>query len=107
MPKAFHTKVVGVTFNNDDGTSRQKILRKCRVGESVRLIRWPMKKHPNAVKVMRETGEQLGYLSSEVAESLVPDMDKGAKLEAKISFLTGGGLLLKRTRGCNIRITIR
>ena len=33
--KDFHTKVVGVTFNNDDGTSRQSIIMNCKAGENI------------------------------------------------------------------------
>ena len=35
MAKSFYTKIVGVTFDNSDGTNRQKVLARCRNGERV------------------------------------------------------------------------
>lgn len=31
----FNTKVVGVTFGNDDGSSRQAIIKNCKAGEDI------------------------------------------------------------------------
>lgn len=100
----FHTKVVGVTHDNDDGSNRQKILKKCRVGEELQLIHTPIPQDKNAVKVCRRNGQQIGWLSRSVAEEIAPRLRKGGKVRAQISSLTGGGLFFKRTRGCNIKI---
>jgi hypothetical protein len=37
----FHTKVAGVTQQNDDGTDRQAVIRRCRRGERVDLVPEP------------------------------------------------------------------
>lgn len=67
--KWYPTKVTGVTYKNDDGSSRQTILGKCSNGETVDLIREPNNPHDrNAVKVCRKSGEQLGYVARDSAE---------------------------------------
>lgn len=60
--KNFIAKVVGVTYPNDDGSSRQKYLSQCKVGEQVDLIPDKNQHDKNAIKVVRK-GKQLGYLS--------------------------------------------
>jgi hypothetical protein len=40
-----------------------------------------------------------------VERETAPRLDKGSKVDAEISDLTGGGLIFKTTRGCNIKIT--
>lgn len=65
--KQFHAKVRGITFDNVDGTSRQSIISRCAVGERLVLVREPTNSHNGyAVKVCRETGEQIGYLGDNV-----------------------------------------
>jgi len=62
----FTTKVVGVTF---DG--RQNTIRKLHVGEALNLVREPSNPHdPNALKVLRISGEQVGYIDRQLAKSL-------------------------------------
>ncbi len=63
----FCTKVVGVTFTNSDGTSRQSIIEKCVIGERLLLVREP--DNPidrSAVRVSRRNGETIGYLGRHV-----------------------------------------
>jgi len=89
------TDVEGVFNRNSNGSSRQKIIRRsCKVGDAVSLIREvknPMDR--NAVQVRRciagkpgnpGMGEQLGYLSAELAQDLGPHMDFGSITLAKI-----------------------
>ena len=61
--RVFRTHVAGVTHRNSDGTRRQAIIRKCSIGEKVDLVDEPDNKYdPNAIKVCRKNGEQLGYI---------------------------------------------
>ena len=101
--RTIHTKVRGVTKRNDgDGLDRQQIIRQhCESGDALYLQREP--NNPvgsNAIKVLRivctdvpdkpRLGEQIGYLSHELAEDLAPMMDKhGHVLLAKILNVTG------------------
>lgn len=104
--KTWHSKVAGVTYPNDDGTSRQAILKKCRVGEALTLSHEPMPESPYAVAVRRASnGEQLGWLPVDTALHIAQKLQVGQRIDARISDLTGGGLIRKRTRGCNIELT--
>ena len=89
----FHTKVVGVTFNNDDGTSRQSIIKSCKAGEDIIFKPVPTKEYPDAIGVFNKKGQQLGHLSQGVA----------AEIKNTVSNITGGGDL---SYGCNLHIVI-
>lgn len=63
--RAFYLQVHGITHRNDDGSSRQRIIRECAVGEELELVPEPDNPYDSdAIKVCRKTGEQLGYLPS-------------------------------------------
>ena len=88
----FHTKIVGVSHKNSDGSSRQKIIRKCRLFEDLVLDHEETNPHdPNAVRVCRENGEQLGYLNANLAEEVVSKSSKGYRFATLIKDVTGGG----------------
>jgi len=60
--RVFYGQVHGIFHENEDGTSRQKVISECREGEEVFLIPEPTNHYdPGAVKVCRRNGEQLGY----------------------------------------------
>ncbi len=84
---AFHTKVVGVTF---DG--RQEILPTVPEGARLQLARDPQNvRDPHAIKVLLDDGRQLGFLSAVLAARLAPSIDAGARYSATATALTGGG----------------
>jgi len=94
---AFHTKVVGVTF---DG--RQELLPAVRAGERLQLARDPHNaRDPHAIKVLLHDGRQLGFLSASLAARLAPSIDAGARYLATAASLTGGG---EKAWGLNIFI---
>lgn len=93
---AFHTKVAGVTFEG-----RQAIVQTLTPAQTLVLAREPSNPHdPHAVKVLTESGQQIGYLSARVASRLAPTMDSGARYSATVSQITGGGT--DRSFGVNI-----
>jgi HIRAN domain-containing protein len=60
--RAFFQQVHGINFKNDDGSSRQAIIGRCYVGEELELVPEPANRFdPDAVKICRKNGEQLGY----------------------------------------------
>ena len=94
---AFYTKVAGVTFEG-----RQDIVKALRAGDTLALRREPDNPHdPHAVKVLTESGGQIGYLSGRVASRLAPSMDTGARYTANVSQITGGG---ERSFGVNLYV---
>jgi single-stranded-DNA-specific exonuclease len=81
-----NTKVVGVSFEG-----RQEIVRTLKQSQELFLMREPDNDHDsNAVAVLTNTGEQVGYLSKTMAEDLAPAMDKGNNYNVKITTITGG-----------------
>lgn len=105
--RVIKTKVRGVTFHNNDGISRQKVLKELRKGEKLILKHSPIPGYPNAVSVSSKSGKQLGYLSDELSGEISKELRAGKKVTCKVLNKTGGGLIKKKTRGCNIKITIR
>lgn len=102
--RIFTERVVGVTFENEDGTNRQEILRTCEIGDEVVLVRNPQDPYDrNAIRVCLSDGSQLGHLSSECAASLAPLMDRGKyRYEAEVEAVAGG---FDAPIGCRIAIT--
>lgn len=81
----FHTKVVGVTFEN-----RQRYIRRMSEGEYVTLERDPMNPYdPNAIKVVNKAGYQIGYISRELAEKIAYRMDSGVRYTTGVIGITG------------------
>jgi hypothetical protein len=104
--RSFYTKVAGVTKENPDGERRQKIIKELEAGERVILVREPDNKFdPNAIRVDSGFG-QIGYIPADTAaNNLASLMDRGHKVKAEISEITGG-VAGKRTRGVNLQISV-
>jgi hypothetical protein len=102
----FFTKVVGVTHRNRDGSNRQEIIKRCEPDERLLLEHEEDNpKDPNAVRVCRRNGEQLGYLASDLVKRIVNEMERGCRHVAYITDLTGGESD-KPTRGVNLLIVV-
>jgi hypothetical protein len=101
----FYTKIRGVT-HEQKGADPQRLLRHCRPGQKLMLVREPNNKwDKNAIAICLTTGERLGYISRDIAERLAEDLDRGVKMEAAISELTGGGFFSGKERACHIKIS--
>lgn len=101
--RSFNAKIVGVTFSNDDGTSRQEIISNCKVNDKLYLIPELYKK-PDiyAVKVCNDKFQQLGFLSSELAEEISDIiLNKKSRVDARIIELIGDS---STTKGVLIEI---
>ncbi|GIQ68939.1 HIRAN domain-containing protein [Xylanibacillus composti] len=69
--REFTVNIAGITYENDDGSSRIKIAKSCRAGQKLNLVRDPDNPHDkNAVKIMTEDGRQLGFLDASTAAEL-------------------------------------
>lgn len=104
-PKSFFTRIAGVTFEE-----RQRIIARCSVGERLILVRDPDNQFDQgAIKVMRSTGEQLGFIRSHISRAgqssgLAFQMDRGDKIQCKIAEISGGkdknlGVTIEITKG--------
>lgn len=95
------TKVVGVTYRNEDGSNRQSILAHCHAGDEI-LLRYFEYHGAPAYAVFTEHG-QIGNLSKDLAWELGQYGDD-IYVIGRILAVTGGyqGLSF----GCNIALTI-
>jgi hypothetical protein len=82
----FFGQVAGESHRNDDGSDRQAIILRCRVGEMIVLEHEPDNPHDiNAVRLLRQSGEQIGYLEREFAGQVVSRSAKGVMFHAAIA----------------------
>lgn len=78
-------KAVGVTFRNEDGSSRQELISKLDENAALFLVREPENQHDkNAIKVMTLFG-QVGYIGKDYAAILAEMMDGGRKFTATVA----------------------
>lgn len=70
--KSYIAEVREIAYKALPAKERQKILAKCRVGEKIKLIHTPTLYQVNAIKVCRETGEQLGWIYGEITDEIAP-----------------------------------
>jgi hypothetical protein len=108
IDKHFYANVVGVTYPNEDGSSREDAIESCKFGQLIQFRREVNNKYdPNAVSVITEDGRGLGYLSRGVAADVTRQFDTtGAVWMAMVRRVTRrsagnhAGLLL-----CMFRLT--
>ena len=85
MIKNVRLKVVGVTFTNEDGTSRQSIIKELKQSDTITLRREPTNKFDtNAIMVLADKG-QVGYIGKDYASIMASMMDTGAQFSATIA----------------------
>jgi hypothetical protein len=106
----FFEKIHGVTFNNDDGSSRQRVISRCKVGEELEIIPEPTNRFDRgAMKVCRKNGEQLGYwhAGGRMPASLAPNSEdpQGACWRVTIKSIYRVRSEL-RLLGVNVRVEI-
>ena len=82
------TKVTGVTFSNEDGTSRTRIIASMTENDEIILERDPYNLYDsNAVKVcVKKDGKvlQIGFIEKMLASKLSPLLRRGAKFDIQI-----------------------
>jgi hypothetical protein len=94
---AFHTKLAGVQFVNDDGSSRQDLIQRyCHAGTRLTLKREAANNSdPNAIGVWVPTSGQgqkpvqIGHLNRTDANEIAPLLDRGADVQAEVTEVIG------------------
>jgi hypothetical protein len=82
----FFGQLAGESYHNADGSDRQVIIQKCDVGELLILEHEPDNPHDiNAIRVLRETGEQIGYLPRDFAGEVISRTAKGDAFFAAVA----------------------
>lgn len=100
LVKTIHTKVVGVTFQNDDGSDRQEILSYCFFGDQLELRPFVYDGAP--AYAVFDGGEQIGNIPADTAQ-VIHDQAAGLVIRAEIAEITGGD---GRKYGCNILVKL-
>lgn len=88
IAETIRTKVVGVTFQNDDGESRQDILSRMTGDEEIEIEKTTYNGEPAAY--VKWGNKILGYLSAELAKDLAVKYPN-ARYTAEILEISGGG----------------
>lgn len=106
--KKFHTKLVGVTHQNPDGSSRQRLIREhCRSGQPIIVRPEPTNRYDSsAVAAYVAAGSeevQLGYFDERLAAELSRFIIKGGRVSAWVTEVTGGGAG-KPSLGVNVEV---
>lgn len=85
-----HTKAVGVTFSNEDGSCRQWIVRGLRSGDTLLFIwdRWNRHSR-HAIAILTLDGRQVGYMRDEMASRFQPLIRRGVAYHVWVKAVTG------------------
>lgn len=99
----YDTKVVGVSMQNADGSSRQEIIKsEVEENDKLKLEAEPDNVYDsNAIKVLSKKGNQIGYLNKEMAEKVKPALDHGTEIHITASWVNGEKIL-----GVGLRIEL-
>ena len=100
IAETIRTKIVGVTFENEDGENRQDILSTMTGDEEITVEKYTYKGEPAAY--IKWGSKILGNLSAELAADLYRKYPN-ATYEAQILEITAGGV---HTFGCNIELDV-
>ncbi len=83
----FFGHVAGESYRNDDGSDRQVLIPRCRVGDLLVLEHEPDNPHDiNAIRVLRQNG-RIGYLEREFAGEVVSRSAKGRRYHYGVALL--------------------
>lgn len=82
--KHFYFHAHGIMHGN-----RQDAISRCVRGESLQLIREPQNPcDKNAIRILRASGEDVGYVPRDDAADLAPKMDQGQSVRAEVDWLS-------------------
>ena len=80
------TKVTDVKYKNNNGTSRQDLLKISKKGDQLFLVPYPKDYNETAVKVMSSSlNEQLGWLEGNLSEKMFNEIKNGNEYKAEIA----------------------
>lgn len=95
MMQSYKVCLRGVSHNNLDGTNRQSILSRCKIGEQVKLVREPDNPKDKAAVAVYWRSEKLGYVPAG-DKRLAIHMDAGFEVFGHIVAIDGGPSALGR-----------
>lgn len=105
----FHSAIAGVSHDNADGSSRQRIIKQSiRPGTQLRFrFEDDNPVDPNAVAVFAPNGLKIGYLRARngLPEEVREWVGKGCEVRLTVTAVTGG-TPNKPTRGVNVLVQV-
>ena len=85
------SKVVGVTFRNEDGSRRQELIEELCEGDQLGIVPEPDNPHDaDAIAVTNAYGEQIGYLNQRLAKDVKKSCLDGCTWICFLRKKTGG-----------------
>ena len=98
MPDTFFVHVHGVSFQNNDKSSRQELVARCRSGDNLVLRAEPQNPYDrHAVAVLNSSMQQLGYLPSDARDSSA--LLRAEPITARVEKVIGGPSMWNRLFG--------
>jgi hypothetical protein len=83
-------RLEGVQGYNPDGSRRQEIIRRCGIGERLRLVESPAAGGEEApVRVLRADGGEVGELPPQTARAVAESLRHGLRVEAAVCDIVG------------------
>ncbi|MEH0155859.1 HIRAN domain-containing protein [Limibacter armeniacum] len=97
-----YTNIVGTRYKNEDGTERQDLIKKAKIGDRLLLLPDELNPHDkDAVKVIRLNGDQLGFIDMDQSLELKSRMLSGSRVDARIEEI-------KQVKGTlNVKISLQ
>jgi len=90
--KVYYCRVAGISYPNDDRTSRQAELKRCCERDPVKLFRQPHNRFgATAIAVLAPSGRQLGFIPKETSAWLSESLDRGDEWRAFIVSIAEAG----------------
>jgi hypothetical protein len=105
MMQSYKVRIKGVSHDNMDGTNRQTILTRCKIGDEVKLTREPENLNDKVAIAVYWRSEKLGYVPAG-DERLAIHMDAGFEVFAHIVAIDGGPSTMDRCAGGGILRTM-
>jgi hypothetical protein len=78
-------RLIGVNLRNEDGSSRQRYIGRCKPLDRLKLVSAPRATDPRAVGVVNSKGHQLGYLDRRCALETMNAMKNGTRFEVVVA----------------------
>ena len=111
MPEIY-TKIVGVTFSNENGDLRQDIIESLEAefgSEKAFPLRFQHQPdHPedeNAIAIFGPHSRQIGFIRRKLAAEIAPMLQRGFQISGEATTITGTELIT-HCYGINIRIEL-